>query len=96
VIATIEQVLGSSRGPVVLRLEEASGRHVLLVSDAALLSNHALRDTDAGPLVLGFFAGRYQHVVFDEYHHGYGAAGSLAGATLEYVVQATNVGTVPA
>jgi hypothetical protein len=81
---SVHTVLGSPRGPVVMRLEEPSGRQVILVADAALLSNHALRDSDAGPLALSLFAGRYDHVVFDEYHHGWGAEGSLAAATLAW------------
>ncbi len=81
---SVRTLLGSPRGPVVLRLEEASGRQVILVADAALLSNHALRDTDAGPFVLDLFAGHYEHIIFDEYHHGYGAAGSLGAATLAW------------
>jgi hypothetical protein len=83
-MARVDTLLASSRGAVMLRLEETSGRIVILVADASLLSNHALRDTDAGPFVLGLFVSHYKRVVFDEYHHGHGAAGSLAGETLEW------------
>jgi hypothetical protein len=81
---SVTTLLRSSRGPVVIQLERDAGQRVILVADAGLLSNRALRDTDAGPFVLGLFAGRYQHVLFDEYHHGYGASGSLAEATLAW------------
>ena len=30
------------------------------------------------------FRGRYDRVVFEEYHHGFGAQGSLAGATIAW------------
>ncbi len=81
---SITTLLRSPRGPVVIQLERDSGQRVILVADASLLSNRALRDTDAGPFVLGLLAGRYQYVLFDEYHHGYGASGSLAKATLAW------------
>jgi hypothetical protein len=77
-------LLRSPRGAVVIRLERDSGQQIILVADASLLTNRALRDTDAGPFVLGLIAGRYQHVVFDEYHHGYGASGSLAATTFAW------------
>jgi hypothetical protein len=32
--------------------------------------------------VLGWVAGRYDRVIFDEYHHGFGASGSLAGSVV--------------
>jgi hypothetical protein len=81
---SVTTLLRSTRGPVVIRLERDSGQRVILVSDASLLSNQALRDTDAGPFVLGLLVEQYQHVLFDEYHHGYGASGSLAAATLAW------------
>jgi hypothetical protein len=87
VFASVRTLLGSPRGPVVIRLEEQSGRRVYLVSDAALLSNHALRNSDAGPFVMGLVAGNYDRVVFDEYHHGYGASGSLIKATAAWSVR---------
>jgi uncharacterized protein DUF4350 len=57
---------------------------VTLVSDEDLFRNRGLRRTDAGPFVLGLFAGRYDRVVFEEYHHGFGASGSLAGAVFAW------------
>lgn len=81
---SVTTLLRSPRGPVVIRLERDSGQRVILVADASLLSNHALRDTDAGPFVLALLVGQYEHVLFDEYHHGYGASGSLAAAALAW------------
>jgi hypothetical protein len=78
-------LLSSPRGAVAIRLDRRDSDHaVILVADAALFENRQLRETDAGPFALGLFAGRYRRVVFEEYHHGFGAAGSLAGATLEW------------
>jgi hypothetical protein len=68
-----------------LRLRpEGSLGWVTLVSDENLIRNRTLRRTDAGPLVLGWLAGRYDRVIFEEYHHGFGASGSLAGSVLEW------------
>jgi len=82
----IDTLINSSRGVVALRLVESSGRQVILAADAALFSNRALRNTSDGPFVLSLFAGQYDHVIFDEYHHGYGAAGSLAEATIDWTL----------
>lgn len=72
-------LVNSQRGPVVVRLDSVAGPHgVILVSDVALLRNSDLRYTSAGVFVLQQFAGRYDKVIFDEYHQGYGASGSLA------------------
>jgi hypothetical protein len=60
------------------------GGEVLLFSDAVVLRNRALRETPAGPFILGLFAGRYDRVIFDEAHQGFGAGGSLAGVTLDW------------
>jgi hypothetical protein len=70
--------------PVVLRLRYPGGRAVTLVADDRLFRNRTLRKTSAGELVLGLVVPRYRRVVVDEYHHGYHAAGSLAGAALDW------------
>ena len=82
--ASVHTLLGSPRGPVVMRLVEESGRQVILVADPTLLANRSMRETDAGEFVLALFVGNYDHVVFDEYHHGYGASGSMVAATLAW------------
>jgi hypothetical protein len=82
----VDTLLTTMSGRVVaLRLvRDPGGGDVLLVADAGLLRNRALRDSPAGPFILGLFAGRYDLVIFDEAHQGYGAGGSLAGATLAW------------
>jgi len=71
--------------PVALRLQRGDfDRRVILVADEELFRNRALRYTEAGPFALGLFAGRYDRVIFEEYHQGFGASGSLAGATIAW------------
>lgn len=78
-------LVAPGRGPVVLRLHRADvDHHVILLAEAGLLRNRALRSTDAGPFALGLFQGRADRVVFEEYHHGFGETGSLAGAALAW------------
>lgn len=72
---------------VVVRLIYPDGRVVTLVADDRLFQNRTLRSTSAGALVLGLVAPRYQRVVVDEFHHGYQAAGSLAGAALGWTTR---------
>lgn len=85
VMASVTPLLVSLRGLVAVRLERAdTHRHIVLVADAALFRNRNLRETDAGPFALGLIAGQYDRVLFEEYHHGFGAAGSLTGATIEW------------
>lgn len=82
---TTTTLLTSPRGPVALRLERQDNGHaVILAADAGLFENSQLRFTDAGTFALGLIAGRYDRVIFEEYHHGFGAAGSLAGATFDW------------
>jgi hypothetical protein len=85
-LAGVDTLLLSTQGrPVALRLRRADRpRDVVLVADEELFRNRALRRTEAGPFVLGLFAGRYHRVVFEEYHHGFGAAGSLAALTIDW------------
>lgn len=82
---SVTPLLVSPRGLVAIRLERAdTHRSVILVADAGLFRNRALRDTDAGIFALGLVDGRYDRVIFEEYHHGFGAAGSLATATIAW------------
>jgi hypothetical protein len=82
----VDTLLASAGGrPVALRLWRADmDRRVILAADEELFRNRTLRRTDAGPIVLGLFAGRYDRVVFEEYHHGFGASGSLLRAVLAW------------
>jgi len=83
---SVDTLLASpQRRPVALLLQRADlDRRVILLADAELLRNRALRGSAAGPFALRLFRGRYQRVVFEEYHHGFGAQGSLAGAALAW------------
>ncbi len=81
-VDTLMQTVGDR--PVVLRLRYPGGRAVTLVADDRLFRNRALRRTAAGTFVLGLVAPRYRRMLVDEYHHGYQASGSLAGAALAW------------
>lgn len=83
-LARVDTLLATKGGqPVAIRLTRADvDRRVILVADEELFRNRALRYTDAGTFVLSLVAGSYDRVVFEEYHHGFGAAGSLAGAVI--------------
>ncbi|NNG15872.1 MAG: hypothetical protein HKM89_05265 [Gemmatimonadales bacterium] len=70
-----------------LRLWFADRQTVTLVADGAVFGNRRMRDTEAGVFTLGLFAGRYAGVIFDEYHHGFGRGGSLAGSVLSWSVR---------
>jgi hypothetical protein len=85
-IIRVDTLLSSTTGRVVtLRLVRGDrDRHVLLLADATLLRNRAVRETSAGPWALELLAGSYRRVIFDEAHQGYETGGSLAGATLDW------------
>jgi hypothetical protein len=70
---------------VAVRLRFARGGMVILVADGSVFSNRAMRATEAGPLVLGWLlTDRPRLVLVDEYHQGFGRAGSLVGATFAW------------
>jgi uncharacterized protein DUF4350 len=82
---TVDTLLRASDGrPVAVRAALDDGRTVTLVADGRLFANRALRETAAGPFVLGLVVSRYDRVIVDEYHHGYDASRSLSGATLDW------------
>lgn len=84
-IGSTTPLLKSAAGVVAVRLERADVDHaVLLVADANLFRNRTMRDTRAGPFALGLLVGHYDSVIFDEYHQGYGASGSLGGETVAW------------
>lgn len=81
----VDTLLRTTNGrPVAVRLRLEDGRTATLVADARLFSNRAVRQTAAGPFVLGLVVPSYRRVVVDEYHHGFDASRSLSGATLEW------------
>ena len=80
----IDTLLIAAGRAAAVRLAMPGGRVVTLVSDDRLFSNRAVRESSAGPFVLGLVVPRYRRVLIDEYHHGFDASGSLAGATLDW------------
>jgi len=84
-VDTLLRTAGGS--PVAVRLRLQDGRTATLVGDGWLFTNRALRETAAGPFVLGLVVPRYQRVVVDEYHHGFNASRTLSGATLDWTVR---------
>lgn len=72
--------------PVAVRMVLESGRVVTLVADDRLFENRALRDTGAGPFALGLVVPRYRRLLVDEYHHGFDASRSLAGAAIAWTL----------
>jgi hypothetical protein len=85
-IAYAETLLVTRTGRVeALRLYPTDVAHsVVLIADGALLSNQALRETDAGPFALGLFVNHYDVVYFEESHHGFAASGSLASVAFAW------------
>lgn len=84
-VTGVDTLLRTTGGrPIVVRLRLRDGRVATLVADGRLFTNRALRETAAGPFVLGLVVPRYRRVVVDEYHHGFDASRSLSGATLDW------------
>ncbi len=81
----VDTLLWTTGGrPVVVRAALDDGRTVTLAADGRLFANRALRETAAGPFVLGLIVPRYDRVVVDEYHQGFDASRSLSAATLDW------------
>ena len=84
----VDTLLRDSRNrAVAVRLTLARDRTVTLVAEDHLFANRALRETAAGPFALRLVVPRYSRVVVDEFHHGYDASGSLAGATAAWTTR---------
>ncbi|MFI5207124.1 MAG: DUF4350 domain-containing protein [Gemmatimonadales bacterium] len=83
---TTEDLWTAAKGETAaVRLRFAAGGTVVLVADGSVFSNRAMRATEAGPLVLGWvLEDRPRLVLVDEYHQGFGRAGSLMGATFAW------------
>jgi hypothetical protein len=84
-----DTLLATVRGePVLVRLRYRGGGRTLLLSDDDYFRNRAWRDSDAPellvPLIVPETRGR---VSWDEYHHGYGAHGSLPRAVLAWMAR---------
>lgn len=83
----VTPLLSTPKGVVAVRLDPAdSSGSILLVADVALFRNRVVRrhDNGAGPFILGLLDGEYDQVVFEEYHHGFGASGSLGEAVVDW------------
>lgn len=80
----VDTLLRAAGRPVAVRLSLQAGRTAVLVSDDRLFSNAVVRESAAGSFVLGLVVPRYRRVVVDEFHHGFDASRSMAGATLEW------------
>ncbi len=73
-------------GVVAVRLTlggERSGQ-VILMSDAAPLTNQGLRYSGVPEVLVPLVMEQDGRVVFDEYHQGFGPSGSMAGAALAW------------
>jgi len=88
VATRVDTLLRTTSGrAVAVRLSLANDRMATLVADDRIFSNRELRETEAGPLALGWIVPRYDRIVVDEYHHGYEASGSLVGAALRWTLR---------
>ena len=75
----VDTLLAARGGrPAAVRLTLAAGGQVTLVADDGLFRNQTVRTAAAGVEVLQMLDQPGRHVLFDEYHHGFTAGGSLA------------------
>ncbi len=85
VMATDTLLVSTGGRVAMIRLTVAPyGRSVVLISDAALVRNRALRAGAIRALVVEAVLPRRGRVVFDEYHHGYAEGGSMAAVVLAW------------
>lgn len=84
----VDTLLATEDGaPVAVDLRFRGGGRVTLMADAGWLTNRALKETDAGLVVLPWIlAERPRRLTVDEYHQGYGARGSLFAAALRWLL----------
>ena len=88
--AAVDTLLAAGDGrPVALRLAFHGGGRATLLADVRLVTNAALKDTDAGVVVIPWlFADSPARIVVDEYHHGFGGTTSiwhLLGVTVRWL-----------
>jgi hypothetical protein len=85
VVGRLDTILVTAgRRPVLLRVTPRFGFPAYLASESDLFTNRVLRQTAGGPFALSLLRGAGAHVVFDEFHHGYGDGGNLAEAVLDW------------
>jgi hypothetical protein len=66
---------GDDKGAVLAGANVGDGR-VLLLTDPYLVANNGIAEADNVILALNLFSSAPGTIAFDEYHHGYGSAGS--------------------
>jgi hypothetical protein len=77
----------TDRRPVALRLRFRSGGEAILLADPQYVRNRALKETDAGLVVLPWMLNDHTRwVSVDEYHWGFGEGGSLMGASWAWLL----------
>lgn len=82
----VDTLLSNAHGfPVLLRLDMPGDAMVFLLADGELFSNRTLRETDAGPFVVGLVADASSWVIFDEYHHGFSQGGSVLAVVVDWM-----------
>ena len=85
-VARVDTLLRTSDGEAAaLRLELGSGARATLVADDEIFANRVLRGSASAPFVLRLVAGRYQRLLVDEYHHGFGPSGRMDQAVLAWI-----------
>ncbi len=86
IIATDTLLRSDAGAPVAIRLtrNDTVPSSILLLSDMSMLNNRGLRESEIPEFLLGRVLARSRTVIFDEYHHGFGASGSLGAATLAW------------
>jgi len=84
-VATDTLLVARDGRPVALRLRDRGAGAIILWSDADYFRNRRWRTGDAPYLLAPELVDRGARVVWDEYHQGFGAAGSLAGATRRWL-----------
>lgn len=86
--AAVDTLLATSDGrPIALRQRFASGGTVVILADVGVLTNRALKETDAAAMVVPWFLTAHtRRVIFDEYHHGFGSGGSIFAAAWSWAI----------
>lgn len=88
VATAVDTLLSNAAGvPVMLRLDMPGRGVVFLLADGELFSNRTLRETDAGPFVVGLVADASSWVIFDEYHHGFSQGGSVFAVVVDWMAR---------
>lgn len=78
-VERVDTLLRNADGlPGAVRLTSVGGGEAILVADGRLFSAEKMRTTPAGEFTLSLAVPRFTAVDVDEFHHGYGATGSLS------------------